>query len=244
VPPFPAGDRGLAAGCGILAAVCGLLLFLWPKPFEFRPSRRWSEFLNPVGTVTGLSFHFTGPSTFPDGRLTGAAALWPEDFRNTFFGTHLDGPAFTGTAASSAFPLESPWYVVPVAGFPASAGNAVTLQIENPKGQVLRSIPCPGPNPGSGEADVGFWAVDVRADPGMNGRLVLQDQRADGEGWVAAAPPQAATDGPAAAARQQRGWSIEGTLAGLQSLQVAGLVFLLVAVGTAAGNRLARRHRS
>jgi len=227
LPPPPGGAN--AAALAVLALGSASLLLLWPAPLEFRTDRRWAHFLTPAGTVPNLSFQIVTESNYPKDRLAGGAALWPEDFRNTFFGTHIDGPAFTGIAESSAFPLKSPWYVVPFAGYPVSAGNALRLRIEDAAGNTVEEIQCPGPNPGPGPTDIGFWAIDVRRYAGKTGRLVIHDQRNDAEGWVAAAPPQAAADGPKVAAAHRRGWAAEGTLSGLRSLQVISATFLLLA---------------
>ena len=220
LPPVPtslamSGDRIRLPLVAALCAMTGGLLFLWPMPFEFRPVQRWSRMLRPPDVVTGLSFRITTPTTYPVDNLTGGAALWPEDFRNTFYGTHIDGPAFTGRAQSSPFPLTSPWLVIPYAGFPASVGNSLRLQIEDQGGHPLAEITCPGPNP----VDIDFWSVDVRAYAGQQARIVFFDGRNDGEGWLAAAPPQPAQDADRAR-RLQRGWPQERTAGAHQSLGV------------------------
>ena len=238
-----AGGSSREAGSifAVAALASGALLFLWPRPFEFRPERRWAPRLTPPGTVADLSFHIVTETNYPKDNLTGGAALWPEDFRNNFFGTHIDGPAFKGVAVSSAFPLTSPWYVVPYAGYPVSPGNALRLRIEDGTGRVLAQIECPGPNPGPGPTDIGFWAVDVGRYAGQTGRLVIHDGRDDAEGWVAAAPPQPATDGAAAAAAHRQAWAAEGTLSGLRSLQVIFATASILAVVTALAGVIDRR---
>ena len=199
----------------VLCVVAGGLIFLWPMPFEFRPAQRWGRMLQPPDVVTGLSFLITTPTTYPVDNLTGGAALWPEDFRNTFYGTHIDGPAFTGRAQSSPFPLTSPWLVIPFAGFPVSAGNSLRLQIEDHAGHPIAEIACPGPNP----VDIDFWSVDVRAYAGQQARLVYYDGRNDSEGWLAAAPPQPAPDADRAR-WLQRSWKHERTTGAHRSLGV------------------------
>ena len=208
-----------------LAVVAVTGIFLWPMPLEFRGEKRWGRWLNPPGTVSDLNFLITTPTPYPADRLVGGAALWPEDFRNTFFGTHIDGPAFTGRAQSSLFPIHSPWLVIPYAGFPASAGNGISLQIEDETGQVVAELTCPGPNP----PDIAFWNVDVRAHQGRRGRIVMSDGRDGAEGWLAVAPPQ-----PAPTAEQgeraQQSWTLERTAMAHDSLGViaAGLAGLTV----------------
>jgi hypothetical protein len=219
-PPVPGSpvrseDQVRLPLVAILCAVAGGLIFLWPMPFEFRPAQRWGRMLQPPDVVTGLSFLITTPTTYPVDNLTGGAALWPEDFRNTFYGTHIDGPAFTGRAQSSPFPLTSPWLVIPFAGFPVSAGNSLRLQIEDHAGRPIAEITCPGPNP----VDIDFWSVDVRAYAGQQARLVYYDGRDDSEGWLAAAPPQPAPDADRAR-WLQRSWKHERTTGAHRSLGV------------------------
>lgn len=211
-------DRVCLLWVALLCATAGGSLFLWPMPFEFRSAHRWGNMLRPPGVVTGLSFLITTPTTYPVDNLTGGAALWPEDFRNTFYGTHIDGPAFTGRAQSSLFPIGSPWLVIPYAGFPVSVGNALRLQIEDHAGKVLAELTCPGPNP----VDIDFWSVDVRAFAGQQARIVFFDGRNDAQGWLAAAPPQPARDG-GQARRLERSWKLERTTVGQRSL---GVVFV------------------
>ena len=241
VPLRPLADGATPVILAVLALGSGSLLLLWPKPLEFRTERRWAQFLTPAGTVADLSFHIVTDTNYPKDNLTGGAALWPEDFRNVFFGTHIDGPAFTGRAESSPFVLSSPWYVVPYAGYPVSPGNALSLRIEDAAGHAVDEVVCPGPNPGPGLTDIGFWAVDVRRFAGRTGRLVIDDRRNDAEGWVAAAPPQPVADGPRTAAADRRGWAAEGTLSGLRSLQVVSAGVLTLTAGAALAWWLARR---
>ncbi|MEO6994390.1 MAG: hypothetical protein ABI273_12220 [Lacunisphaera sp.] len=219
-PGFPA-DRGRIPLLATLAALTGAGIFLWPMPLQFHGTKRWSQMLVPPGVVTGLSFHITTPTTYPVDNLTGGAALWPEAFRNTFYGTHIDGPAFKGRAQSSLFPINSPWLVIPYAGFPASAGNSLRLQFEDKSGQILGELICPGPNP----PNIDFWSADVRAYAGKLGRLVFYDGRDDAEGWLAAVPPQPAQDGEKAA-RLHRAWQLELTTSAHRSL---GIIFLTLA---------------
>jgi len=201
-----------------LTLLTALGIFFWPMPLQFRGEKRWGNMLAPPDAVANLSFLITTPTTYKVDNLTGGAALWPEDFRNTFYGTHIDGPGFKGRAQSSLFPIHSPWLVVPYAGFPASPGNRLSLQVEDQAGGVLAELDCPGPNP----TDIDFWAADVRPYLGRQARLVFFDGRDDAEGWLAAVPPQPAQDGEKAA-RLHRAWSLEQTTSGHDSL---GVIFL------------------
>jgi hypothetical protein len=217
-----------------LAAVAGALVFLWPKPLEFSAEKRWLALLAPRGTVEGLTFHITTKTHFDPDNLTGGANLTPGDFRNLFYGTHIDGPGFIGEAQSSPFPVKSPWLVIPFAGFPASPGNALRLRIEDASGRTLTELTCPGPNPNLNEID--FWAADVSAYAGKSARLMFYDGRNDAEGWVAAAAPQAAK-GPERAASFRRDRRSEPTRFGQASLGVVALTALLLCVGTALTSR-------
>jgi hypothetical protein len=240
--PIIASDPWRVRTLGILGSVCVLGIFLWPMPLEFHGEQRWGKLLTPPGTVGDLSFSITTPSTYPADRLTGAAALWPENFRNTFYGTHIDGPAFKGRVQSSAFPLNAPWLVIPYAGFPVSPGNGLHLQIEDQAGRVLAQLNCPGPNP----ADIDFWGADVHAYSGQKARLVIEDGRDDAEGWIAVAPPHA-TNNADEGAWMSRSWALERTTIGHDSLGViavtlAGLTLLFALTDFRRGkinNRLA-----
>jgi len=201
-----------------LTVVAGLGIFLWPMPLKFRGEQRWSQMLVPPGVVTDLKFLITTPTTYKVDNLTGGAALWPENFRNTFYGTHIDGPGFKGRAESSLFPINSPWLIIPYAGFPASEGNSIKLQIEDSGGHILAELICPGPNP----SDIDFWGADVRPYSGKQAKLVFYDGRDDNEGWLAAVPPQPARDG-GRADELRRSWALERTTLGHDSL---GVIFV------------------
>ena len=218
----------------LLAVTAGSLVFLWPKPLEFSADKRWLALLAPRGTVEGLTFRITTETTFAKDNLTGGANLSPGDFRNLFYGTHIDGPGFVGVAESSAFPIKSPWLVIPFAGFPASAGNSLRLRLEDVAGKTLAELTCPGPNPNFGEID--FWAVDVKPYAGNLARLVFIDGRTDAEGWIAAAPPQAAK-GPEQAATFRRARASEPTRFGQASLAAIAFVALLLCIGSAFASR-------
>ncbi len=186
----------------IVAGVGGaalLVLLQWHHPFEFDQNRRWELLVSPAGTHAGLHFEFVGQAPFPNDRLAGAATIQPESLRNHFFGTQPNGPGFTGVVRSDAFSIDSPWLVVPYAGFPVGDGNALRLQVEDAGGAMIADLWCPPPNP----TDVAFWAVDVHAYQGRQARVWLYDGRTDSEEWVAAAPPIRARDA-ALAARLQR----------------------------------------
>ncbi|MEO6875656.1 MAG: hypothetical protein ABI222_12625 [Opitutaceae bacterium] len=230
LPPVPtfayAADPWRVPLLGLLALASGCLVFLWPKPFEFSAEKRWLALLAPRGTVEGLTWHITTETTFDKDNLTGGANLLPGEFRNLFYGTHIDGPSFIGSAQSSLFPIKSPWLVIPYAGFPVSPGNALLLRIEDASGKTLAELACPGPNPAFNAID--FWAVDVRAFSGRSARLVFHDGRNDAEGWIAAAPPQA-VKGPERAASFRRDRASEPTRFGQASLGIMALASLLLA---------------
>jgi hypothetical protein len=204
------------------------LVFLWPMPLEFNTHKRWEKMLIPAGYIGPLSFLITTPTTYVVDNLTGGASLWPEDFRNTFYGTHIDGPSFTGSAKSSPFTLESPWLVIPIAGFPQSAGNSIGLRIEGTDSQVINEIGCQEPNPTS----IGFWQVDVQSHIGQQARIVFNDGRTDHEGWIAAASPQPTVDKDLAA-NLNTAWAMEETSSAHLSLGFisALLIFSTMVIG-------------
>jgi hypothetical protein len=211
----------------VLSAGSTALVFLWPMPLEFNPRQRWERMLTPPDYVGPLSFLITTPTTYAVDNLTGGASLWPEDFRNTFYGTHIDGPGFTGTAQSSTFALNSPWLVVPVAGFPASTGNRISLRVEDAAGLVLAEIVCAEPNP----TQIAFWTAEVSAFNGRLGRLVFTDGRTDSEGWIAAAAPQPATN-ENAGQRLNTAWSREQTTGAHRSIGIIALALIVTTVFT------------
>ena len=220
---------------GALAVTAGGLVFLWPKPQEFSAEQRWLALLAPPGTVEGLSFHITTETTYPKDNLTGGANLWPGDFRNLFYGTHIDGPGFIGAAQSSPFPITSPWLIIPFAGFPVSEGNGLHLRIEDAAGHPLAELACPGPNP----SDIDFWAADVSAYRGRSARIIFIDGRNDTQGWVAAASPQPAK-GPERAAAFRRDRASEPTRSGQAALGLIALGSLLLCAATVLTSRLRR----
>jgi len=179
------------------AIAAGALVFAWPDPFTFDLTERWHRFYNPPGSTGPLQLRIVqGSQEIPDEYLVAAAPLSPLAVRLQFGGTNPGSTAFTCTAWSKVFPVRSPWFVVPIAGWPTANGNGLRLRIEEPDGRFITEVDCPGPN----SADIGYWTADVRAYAGKQARLVLYDGRTDTEAWVAAAPP-IATDDPALAAR-------------------------------------------
>lgn len=195
-----AATRADAVMPGSMAALALGMLALWSMPFDFDQPRRWTKLIAPEAT-SALEFEFATPAGFPHERLVGAAGIGAEHLRNLFFGTSPDGPGFTGVVRSRPFVIGSDFLVVPVAGYPASAGNELTLAMEGESGATLRFA---DPNPG----DIGFWTIDVRAHRGATARLWLRDGRTADEGWLAVAPPTP-TDSPAAGPARQRAWDAE-----------------------------------
>jgi len=213
----------------ILALGSGALIFSWPHPFDFHSDHSWTDFITPADGIKDLKFHIITETNYPKDNLVGGAGLWPENFRNAFFGTHIDGPAFTGVAQSDPFPLSASSYIIPFAGYPASAGNALLLRIEDDKGNLVEEITCREPNQGTGMSDIGFWEVNLEHHRGKSARLVLQDQRSDNEGWVAVAPPYSGNDSPKISTAHHRFWAAQGTHSGLRSLQIISATLALLA---------------
>jgi hypothetical protein len=220
--PIPTSNPVTLPLLGTLTVITGGLIFLWPMPLEFHPDKRWGQMLVPPGMVKDLGFRITTPTTYKVDNLTGGVALWPENFRNTFFGTHIDGPAFTGRAESTPFPIKSRWLVIPITGFPNTPGNGLRLKIESSESQMLTEIACDLPNP----TDIDFWSVDVRPYQGQQARVVFYDGHNDAEGWVGAGSPQPAQDGNLAT-RLQRSWVLERTTSGHDSTAVLFLSLLM-----------------
>lgn len=168
------------------ALVASALLFYWPDPLTFSPSARWRLLLLPPGNTGPLDVQITtGSQIYEPERLIGAALIDPPELRALFTGTHPEGPALTCTAIGRAFPVYTPWMVVPHAGWPVANGNGLRLRIEEADGQFITEVECLGPNP----QGIGFWTADVRDYAGKMARLVLYDGRTGTEAWVAASPP-------------------------------------------------------
>lgn len=232
--PHPAPRfTGLALGAGLLS---GGAVFLWPAPMQFDPETRLIRLVSTPDPVPDFALRIVTASPYPPDNLVGGASLWPEHFRNRFFGTHIDGPAFTGRAESSRFSVTTPYLIVPIAGYPASAGNGLLLEFLDAEGRVVETRRYSGANPDP----VSFWSIDVSAHPGRSVRFAIEDGQAGGrESWIAlAAPLPAARDlGPVLSNR----WQAEQTAPARISL---GL-FSLVALGTAGVGAFAlRRPRS
>jgi len=181
-PPVAAGAPSAAWWGGLTALAAGGAL-LWPRPLAWNQLERWDHLFAPATALSDVGFEFATAAPYPAERLCGAAALSPGDLRNHFFGTHIDGPDFVGTVRSQAFKIASPYLVVPVAGFPASAGNKLSLVFEGAAGSPIVYA---APNP----QGIGFWIIDTRAHLAQSARLELHDGRIDAEGWLAVTPPQ------------------------------------------------------
>ena len=239
-PPLISNNRKISALPWLAGATLLTLSFLtlWPMPLEFNEDRRWRKILTPKDYIGPMSFRITTPTTYAIDNLTGGASLWPEEFRNTFYGTHIDGPGFIGSAQSSTFELTSPWIIIPIAGYPTSHGNLISLRIENQAGEILEEIPCEEPNPTS----IGFWPVNVQAYIGQVARFIYLDGRNDDQGWIAAAPPQPA-ESKDVAPRLAKAWSLEKTTSAQRSLGYL-IPFLIVATLLSALRQWLNRQRS
>lgn len=217
----------------LVTATSAAALLLWPRPTAWNQEERWAQLLFPATPLREVAMHFDSSTTYPDDRLWGAAALSPESLRNMFRGTHVDGPGFTGRVVSDPFRLESPWLVVPFAGYPIAPGNGLALVIEGgPLGLLSTRLLCPIPV----RRDLGFWVLDVSASQGKSARLELIDARTGEEGWLAVAPPQAFPDRKSAE-RLGAAWNAERTLAARRTLAALAVVGLLGLVGTALRRR-------
>lgn len=207
---------------------------LWPRPFTWSQQERWEHLVYPASAVRELRYEFISKSAYPNDRLDGAAELAPESLRNLFVGTRLDGADFTGSAQSQPFKLESPWLVIPFAGFPSAPGNSLALVIEDARGGTMATLRCEQAAP----RDIGFWSVDVRQFAGRTARIVLTDGRAADQGWLAVAPPQPASAGTSGD-KLAAAWSAERTVVGRVT---AAAFFALGLAGVLTSLMSARRH--
>jgi len=199
--------RARLATWGLVAALAGGWFLTRPLPFTFDPEIRWRTLLLPPAAVRDLPYTFSTPAAadYPAARLVGAAQLLPVELRNEFRGTHISGPGETCTIESAPFAITAPWLAVPLAGFPASRGNAVHLRVLGTDGAIQTTLTYAARNPDG----VGFWLVDLARHSGAQAQLVLVDGRTGDAGWVAAGPPQPAASS-AAARRLAAGWQATG----------------------------------
>ena len=188
------------------ALAAGALVFAWPDPVVFDLGERWHRYFNPPGSTGPLALQVVrgGAPEIRDEYLIAAVPLSPLEVRLQFSGTNPGSTAFTCTAWSQAFPVRSPWLVVPFAGYPVAHGNGLRLRIEEPGGAFITEVGCEGPN----TPEISFWVADVRPYLGKQARLVLYDGRNDTDAWVGAAPP-IATDDPALVGRLAAGLAHE-----------------------------------
>lgn len=225
----------LALATGMIAAA---LLLCWPDPLTFSPSARWRLLLLPPGNVGPLDVRITtGSQMLEPDRLIGAALIDPPELRALFTGTHPEGPALTCTALSRTFPVQTPWMVVPHAGWPVAHGNGLRLRIEEPSGHVITEVECMGPNP----SGIGFWTADVRPYAGKMARLVLYDGRTGSEAWVAASPPIATANPELATALTRR---LQREQLRLLHTSLGVLTLICTLGGGVAWWRLRRRQKS
>lgn len=217
--PMPTLDRRAVAWLGGMTVAATAALFLWPRPWVWNQAERWERLVYPNPGLIEPAFAFASAAEYPPERITGAAGLAPESLRNLFYGSHLDGPDFTGVIVSTPFAIAHDWLVVPVAGFPASAGNSLTVQIEEADGSPVARLDHPGGNP----HDVGFWALDLAAHRGRQARIILTDGRTGDAGWLAVAPPFPLADAEAAT-RRNEAMAAERSSAARQNLIVLALV--------------------
>jgi hypothetical protein len=230
-PRWPTRPTAPALGVGL---ACSAAVFLWPQPWRTDAEARLIAIISSPDAVPDLAVRIVTPSPYPPDNLVGGAALWPEHFRNLYFGTHIDGPAFTGRAESSVLKLTSPFLVVAVAGFPATAGNSLLLEVLDADGRVSERVRYAGPNPDA----TAFWSLDVAQWRGREARFAIEDGHASGlESWVAfASPLRAPRDlGPTLTAR----WAAEQTASARVSLALCALAAFAVA---GAGAVASRRH--
>lgn len=226
-------DRWLPRTAFLAAGLAGGGLFAWTHPFTFGSEERWHLFFHSPSSVGPLNYEIiSANSVQPPGRLAGTAPLSPETLRHQFAGTDVDGPGFTCTAWSDPFPIRSPWFIVPHAGWPIAHGNGLRLRVETPGGQLIQEIGC-----GSTTApDVEFTALDTSAFIGQRARVVLYDGRTTTEGWVAAAPPIASA-APEQAEALARGFAHERLAPVHTAFLWVALTGLLVGTATTLAQR-------
>jgi hypothetical protein len=142
---------------------------------------------NPVTDARPVTdFNLLDPSSGqPNSRYVGAAFV-VRGPRAAWFGTYVDGDAFTGRVASTPFRLDGATLHVPIAGYPASPGNALTLEILDAAGRPEKSVRFVGANP---RETPGVWHVAIEAWRGRLGRLVLSDGETQPGGWLAVGTP-------------------------------------------------------
>lgn len=189
-------DRFQIVFFGALGMGAGGLLLLWPNPFVFSEVARFERLLKVPGANLDVGFDFVGEAPVGRERLWGAADIRPPEFRNWFAGTRPDPSIPAATVQSRPLPVTAARLILPVAGFPASPGNALWVRFEESNGQTVGGIPFAGENP----RDIFYWELAVTPYHGKNFRVVLEDGRGDTEDWLAVGPP-IQTDDPGLAER-------------------------------------------
>ena len=133
----------------------------------------------------GLSDTSSRPQTTPDLKFRGAVFLDAGD-RSAWFGTYVEGDAYTGTATSTPFPLSKSEVQIPVIGYPNSTGNSLALEILDSNGTVVDSIVFRSDNP---MEKVAIWNVSVKPWAGHRARLRLTDGLHGMGGWLGVGRP-------------------------------------------------------
>lgn len=168
------------AGAAILLVAAGM------RPWDTDPVSRIARLLKASGQAPDA---FTVPGA--------AGGIFAE--RGTpahlFFGTYLDGDAFTGELVSSEFSISASFVLIPVTGYPKGPGNSLRLELLADNGSVTHQSYFNDRAPGE---RIGVWTLAVIAPPGSKARLVLSDQSREARGWLGVGVPRLSDDASAA----------------------------------------------
>ena len=173
-----------------LFAIISLALFIFQLSYKHN--------FSPVSTayasyLTGTAFDAEVPANldFTNGNESGDAFRGKiysleKTYRDYIYGTYINGDDYAGTIKSTPFIVDTDYIYVPITGYPAKAGNSLSLMSINENGESIQSAVYAGENPGE---ILKFWRIESRNLKGSNVYLEISDQTTGVGGWAGAGKP-------------------------------------------------------
>lgn len=209
---------------GLLAVTAVALVAAGMRPWDTNPQRRLARILDAAGEPVA-GFEVPGAA--------GGIFAFPGASPSLLFGTYLGGDGYTGEFISSEFPVDKPFLVVPVTGYPNGRGNSLRIDFILSGGAVRSTTVFRDGNPGEA---VYPWMIGVPANTGDRARLVLVDGSTEWRGWLGAGTPRLTDDATAA---RRAGLALETV--GAESARRFPAVLLAASALCAVAGSLARR---